>query len=223
MLFDLKNCLGKKERNRKTLKLSGNTLNGVSTMPIAKEESEELPSSQMDFERDRHTLLDLYHSDIQNHVGYLLAITIGSLTLMSRWDVFFSSPQRPVSPWVGLLFDVMLSVILALSSYVVARMIRWTKFANYALSAQKEAADAHFAAWCVKQKEREEKKGLKFNLSYYEKAPYTLKLENAAFQYYTYDIRVFSFDSRKVFLFVFVPSIILLLALFFSNVSAFIF
>lgn len=83
-----------------------------------------------EFEEARRCLLNLYHSNIQNHAGYLIAIIIGSLTLISQWDSFFSSPQKPVPPITGNIFVGMIITIFIVSAYFIIRLKYWTSRAD---------------------------------------------------------------------------------------------
>jgi hypothetical protein len=74
-----------------------------------------------EFEKNRRILLQNYNSNIQTHAGYLIAIIIGSLTVISQSETFLNNglPSR-------LAFYVLLDLIFILSFYVVGRMLYWT-------------------------------------------------------------------------------------------------
>lgn len=75
----------------------------------------------------RKTLLNQYHSYSTSHTGLIIAVIIGSLTLLSRWDIFFKSG------FTIIIFYIMLSFIVGLSFYILGRLSYWTSLSNMTL------------------------------------------------------------------------------------------
>jgi len=78
-------------------------------------------NEEEEFEKNRTILLQNCNSNIQTHMGYQIAVIIGSLTLISQWKSFFDNGYLP-----RMGFYVLLDLILILSVYVVGRMFRWS-------------------------------------------------------------------------------------------------
>jgi hypothetical protein len=93
--------------------------------------SDELDKRALELEGMRKTLLKMYHSNIQTHAGYLIAIIIGSLTLFSRLDTFFGNSLFIGSGWA---FLVLLWLILMAGIWAILRIVYWTSYANVALT-----------------------------------------------------------------------------------------
>ena len=75
-------------------------------------------------DEDRRTLLKIYHSQVQTHAGYLIAVIIGFLTLVSRWSDFLKYQNTTI------IFYGLLSVIMAVSFFIIARISYWTMYGN---------------------------------------------------------------------------------------------
>ena len=83
-------------------------------------------------EEARRNLVNKAHSKNQTHAGYLIGFIIGSLTLISRWDIFFESSQKPNVSINGHLFFAIFSVIAALAVYFMQRACYWTSYGGAA-------------------------------------------------------------------------------------------
>ncbi len=83
-----------------------------------------------ELEETRRCLLNMYHSSIQTHAGYLIAIIIGSLTLFSRWQDFFNCIAPWYSEWV---FLVLLYLLIVIGFWTIMRISYWNSYSNYAL------------------------------------------------------------------------------------------
>jgi hypothetical protein len=70
-----------------------------------------------EIEDSRRSLLQYYNSQTMTHIGYLIALIIGSLTLISRWDSF--SKGFPI--WD--IFLLMLSIIVGLLVQITGRTL----------------------------------------------------------------------------------------------------
>jgi hypothetical protein len=81
------------------------------------------------FERLRAILIDQYHSQIMAHAGYILALIIGSLTLISRFDIFI---DRGLIGVLTLL--LMLSAVVGLGVYFSGRLFYWNCLTCLSLS-----------------------------------------------------------------------------------------
>jgi hypothetical protein len=98
-----------------------------------KKRVEEPKEKHETIEADRRTLLKLYHSNTQTHAGYLIAIIIGFLTLISKWKDFvktdFTSIQFALTT---IIFYGFVGLLLGLGVFTVSRIYYWTSFANTA-------------------------------------------------------------------------------------------
>jgi hypothetical protein len=82
-----------------------------------------------EIEESRRTLLQYYNSQTMTHVGYLIALAIGSLTLISRWDIFVTSQI----PWE--VFLIILSIVAGLSVQILGRTLFYGNLAYEILDA----------------------------------------------------------------------------------------
>jgi hypothetical protein len=90
---------------------------------VATRESMNKPVTE--FDETRRCLLNSYHSDVQTHVGLMIALIIGLLTLVSSFRSFFD---------IGLwMFTILLVGVLGVSGYVILRIIYWTSFVSDAM------------------------------------------------------------------------------------------
>lgn len=83
-----------------------------------------------ELEETRRCLSNMAHSRSQTHAGYLIAIVIGSLALISRWDIFFSVPQKPVSSLTTSAFFILIGAIAFAAVYLTKRMFYWNTYAS---------------------------------------------------------------------------------------------
>jgi hypothetical protein len=83
---------------------------------------------ESEFDETRRCLLNSYNSYIQTHAGYMIALIIGLLTLISAFGAFFKSLE------LTTVFILLIIAILLVSFYVVVRIYYWTYFANTAIS-----------------------------------------------------------------------------------------
>jgi len=68
------------------------------------------------FERSRATLLQTYSHQTITHGGYVIALIIGALTMISRWNDFSSNP---------LPFFIVLALVLGFGIYASSRAVFW--------------------------------------------------------------------------------------------------
>ncbi|MGA2768373.1 MAG: hypothetical protein ABSF24_08685 [Candidatus Bathyarchaeia archaeon] len=121
-----------------------------------------------EFEETRRCLLISYHSYVQNHAGYLIAIMIGSVVLISSWNNFFMNISSEV------IFSLLLIVpIGCVFVYMVWRTFYWTSYATGAIHMSLEDAIPLFNEANSKSK-----------VPYLEEdpAPYTAILQMAIWQ-----------------------------------------
>lgn len=70
----------------------------------------------------RRSLLQYYSSQNVTHAGYLIALIIGGLTLVSRWDTFKGN-------WLTWdIFISLLSIVAGVGFYFLGRTISWATF-----------------------------------------------------------------------------------------------
>lgn len=73
----------------------------------------------------RKTLVNSYHSYVQTHAGYIIAIMLGFFALMSSFDTFLKSLG-------GTIFFIILMLgLVLLGGFMILRIIYWTSYANY--------------------------------------------------------------------------------------------
>jgi hypothetical protein len=126
-----------------------------------------------EFEENRRCLLNIAHSKNQTHAGYLIAIVIGALTLISRWDIFFNLPQKPVSPSITIIFFIMISAIIAITIYLVERTFYWTSYGTAVLNLPTSEVETLFKRY-ISDKEHKDSQEL---------VPYGCKLNDAVAQH----------------------------------------
>jgi len=83
-----------------------------------------------ELEPSRRALLEYYNSQTMTHGGYIIALVIGFLTLVSRWQDF----AKPQLVWIFFLF--MVSALVALGVYMVGRILLWGALAYEILNAK---------------------------------------------------------------------------------------
>jgi hypothetical protein len=93
------------------------------------------------FEDIRKTLLNQYHSHVTTHTGLIIAIIIGSLTLLSRWDSFFKD-ATPI-----FVFLLTFSFIVGLTFYVLGRLSYWASISNSILIMKQKHFESYFMAF----------------------------------------------------------------------------
>lgn len=81
------------------------------------------------FDSIRKTLLDQYHSGILTHAGYIIALIVGALTLISKWDIFFSN-----GVWVQYAFFLIISFIVSAGFFFTSRLFYWSYLNSGVLS-----------------------------------------------------------------------------------------
>ena len=92
------------------------------------------PAEVKCFEETRRCLLRMYHSNIQTHAGYLLAIIVASVTLIVNWENFFPSIEKTLLFWTQFVFYGLVISIIGFTFYVLQRMLYWNAFNNVVLT-----------------------------------------------------------------------------------------
>jgi uncharacterized membrane protein len=82
-----------------------------------------------DFEESRRCLLNSYNSNVQNHVGYIIAIVIGFVGLVLSSGNFFKNIH---SNYPFIILIVLIFVIAGF--WVFLRIKYWTNFASVVIS-----------------------------------------------------------------------------------------
>ena len=92
-----------------------------------------------DFEESRRCLLNNYHSYVQTHAGYLIALIIGLFAIVATFKDFF------VNGFIGLLaFLGLTGSILLVSAFMGLRIIYWSSWASAAITIPIEKAVRYF-------------------------------------------------------------------------------
>jgi hypothetical protein len=86
-------------------------------------------------ESSRRALLGYYNSQTMTHGGYIIALVIGILTLVSRWTEF----SEPLLARIVFLF--LISFLVSLGLYIVGRTLLWGALAYNVLDAQLYTSD----------------------------------------------------------------------------------
>jgi hypothetical protein len=67
-------------------------------------------------EKHRRTLLEYYNSEAMTHGGYIIALTVGLFTLISRWDVFRGD----------ILLKATFYIIVSFGVYLIGKLVYWS-------------------------------------------------------------------------------------------------
>jgi hypothetical protein len=121
---------------------------------VEKIEGEVGSRDKLEFEETRRCLLNIAHSKNQTHAGYLIAIVIGALTLISRWNIFFSPPQTTVSSYTTIIFFSLVSAIIAVTAYLIQRTFFWTTYGTSVLNLSSSEADKLFEKYKANPKHK---------------------------------------------------------------------
>ena len=75
----------------------------------------------------RKLLLDSFHSYVQTHAGYIIAIMLGFFAVMSSLDTFFQNL------FLIIVFGLLMVGLVGLGIYMILRITYWTSMANYTI------------------------------------------------------------------------------------------
>ena len=91
-----------------------------------------------DFENFRKLILDQFHSQVLTHAGYILALTVGALTIISQYYSFFSNGSAATI----FIFFLIMSLITGYGFYLICRLFYWNCLVQITLTVtQKEFAN----------------------------------------------------------------------------------
>ncbi len=110
-------------------------------------------SSDTDFEESRRCLLNVYHSYVQNHAGFAIAVIIGAFTLLSSWNSFFGTNKTALSPYI---FFSLISALGSAGFYVLIRTMYWTNYAGCLTSILPEGTEKLYKMFCDRVKPKDE-------------------------------------------------------------------
>jgi hypothetical protein len=123
-----------------------------------------------ELEDSRKTLLNSYHSYVQTHAGYIIAISLGFFGFMSSIDIFLKRYE------LTLLFVILIGGLVILGGYMILRIVYWTSYANYATNLRLKEVVAWFNIYNSKAEH-----------PFPEKAPTIAILQNAVKQAFESD------------------------------------
>jgi hypothetical protein len=105
---------------------------------------EEMANSIYDSERFdtlKKMLIDQYHSQLMAHAGYILALIIGALTLISRLDTFLGLGSFGV-----ISIFLLVSAIIGMIVYFASRLFYWNCLENLSFAiSEKDFVEYHKA------------------------------------------------------------------------------
>jgi len=120
------------------------------------------------YEQARIALLKYYNSQCMTHGGYLIAILIGLLTIISRWTTYAANI-------IGWIWGIV-ALLIALCAYTIGRIFWWGSFASEVLHVGKKEIEEEKK----KQSEEEKKNATRMSILHkatshkvYEKHPLT--------------------------------------------------
>ncbi|MGD0994192.1 MAG: hypothetical protein ABR909_01545 [Candidatus Bathyarchaeia archaeon] len=150
---------------------------------------------ETDFEESRRCLLNSYHSYIQNHVGYLIAIVVGILGLVSSYEYFIKIVNFFKIPYGNYIF-IFLGVLIfgTATMYDFLRISYWTTYANVANAISIDNAIDYFNNYNKEENNKEKK------LAYFNKAPNTAIIQHAIIKQIQSDFKHFSWYYQKLVL-----------------------
>ena len=112
-----------------------------------------------DFEETRRCLLNSYHSYVQTHAGYIIALIIGASTVIYSFNAF-----RGIGIFGTIAFIALILAILGVSGFIGLRIVYWTLWASVAITLTMDKAINYFNDT---------------NKTYTSKAPNTAIIQNA--------------------------------------------
>jgi hypothetical protein len=91
-----------------------------------------------EFEKRRETLLNQYHSENLTHSGFIIAIIIGTLSLVANFKDFFNNGVLPI-----LAFYFFMSFVVVLAIYFAGRLYYWIALSNSILTLTEKMFDEY--------------------------------------------------------------------------------
>lgn len=106
---------------------------------------------ETEFEETRRCLFNSYHSYVQTHAGYMIAITISLFALISNFDPFFksgpvvytlsfSTSVSLIFTWGFVIFLILIILIMLAGLYMILRIMYWTTYANFTMTLTLDSA-----------------------------------------------------------------------------------
>jgi hypothetical protein len=105
-----------------------------------KKEKEKEIKIDPNFEKVRIALMNHYNTQTLAHAGYIVALTVGIVTLFSRIDAFMEFFEMGVAS--QFLCYAIVSILLSLIIYVAFRIVFWAWMGSVILTVTKEMADS---------------------------------------------------------------------------------
>jgi len=75
-------------------------------------------------EEHRRALLEYYNSAAMTHGGYIIALTVGLFTLISRWDIFRDDILMKV------IFYIIVSLSTGFGAYLCGKLVFWSMMSH---------------------------------------------------------------------------------------------
>ena len=105
-------------------------------LPQTEAEPYQVRKSDTVTENSRGYLLSYYNTQTMTHGGYIIALVIGALTLISRWQKFAEGKGKEILSkrvfircrWIIFIFVI--SSIIALGVYMIGRTLWWGALAS---------------------------------------------------------------------------------------------
>ena len=111
----------------------------------------------MILKKTRRCLLTSYHTFVQTHAGFIIALAIGFFALISSFKDFLNYGFFGIVAFIALNTGIFL-----ISGFMVLRIVYWTLWASSTISIPMETAIINF-----------NKQNAKFKNPYYVRAPNT--------------------------------------------------
>jgi hypothetical protein len=93
---------------------------------------------EIDFEDSRRCLLNSYHSYVQTHAGYIIALIIGFIAIIATFESFIKSNVGTFA------FIFLIIAIVGTSAFFTLRIFYWTLMVNVAISIPIDTALGYF-------------------------------------------------------------------------------
>jgi len=100
---------------------------------------------EIDFEDSRRCLLNSYHSYVQTHAGYIIALIIGFIAIVVTFESFIKSSGT-------IAFVLLIIAIVGTSAFFALRIFYWTLLANVAIRIPIDVALGYFNDYNAEKK-----------------------------------------------------------------------
>ncbi len=130
-----------------------------------------------EFEFARRAMLQLYHSNIQTHAGYIITIGVGLAALAANYSNFV---ERSIVP----SFWVLVLAFIGFALYALKRIFLWTVYTSAVIAIPEYKAEKLFMCWYLSDSFRRESEDREVQTGYWrDSAPFTLRLQCAIDQH----------------------------------------